>query len=251
MITHKIRMAALVLAAGLSGPAQAALHDRGSGLVYDDVLNVTWLQDANYGAGSIYDDIGINGGTAIDGRMTWQNAMNWTANLSYYDSVRKVTYDDWRLPSINPVNGTSYNYSGSAYDGSVDFGYNITNPNSELAYMFYVNLGNSGYFTTTGSVSGCFIDSSNTCLKNTGPFVNLQPFVYWSSNDDYASDASVVADFRMDEGYQSLISKDNSVCAWAVRNGDVGIAAVPEASTWVMLLVGLGLVGAAARRQRR
>jgi len=26
----------------------AELYDRGNGLIYDDVLNVTWLQDANY-----------------------------------------------------------------------------------------------------------------------------------------------------------------------------------------------------------
>ena len=26
----------------------AELHDRGGGLIYDDVLDVTWLQDANY-----------------------------------------------------------------------------------------------------------------------------------------------------------------------------------------------------------
>ena len=29
------------------GVANATLWDRGAGLIYDDVLNVTWLQDAN------------------------------------------------------------------------------------------------------------------------------------------------------------------------------------------------------------
>lgn len=40
----------LILLAGLSlaGAAQAALHDRGGGLIYDDAQNITWLQDANY-----------------------------------------------------------------------------------------------------------------------------------------------------------------------------------------------------------
>ena len=28
--------------------SQAALYDRGNGLIYDDVLDITWLQDANY-----------------------------------------------------------------------------------------------------------------------------------------------------------------------------------------------------------
>ncbi|MDP2823739.1 MAG: hypothetical protein Q8O52_13825, partial [Sulfuritalea sp.] len=49
----RLNKAALaLLAAGLlsSGVAQAALNDRGGGLIYDDVLNITWLADANYAA---------------------------------------------------------------------------------------------------------------------------------------------------------------------------------------------------------
>jgi hypothetical protein len=40
----------LALLAGMvfTGSAQATLLDRGNGLIYDDVLNITWLQDANY-----------------------------------------------------------------------------------------------------------------------------------------------------------------------------------------------------------
>jgi len=55
---------ALALLAGiaLSGAAQATLIDRGGGLIYDDVLNITWLQDANYAMTSGYD---------ADGRMNW------------------------------------------------------------------------------------------------------------------------------------------------------------------------------------
>ena len=46
-----------------TGAAQAALHDRGGGLIYDDVLNVTWLQDASYARTSGYDADG--GGTEL------------------------------------------------------------------------------------------------------------------------------------------------------------------------------------------
>ena len=40
----------LVLALGylMSGAAYAALFDRGGGLIYDNVLDVTWLSDAQY-----------------------------------------------------------------------------------------------------------------------------------------------------------------------------------------------------------
>ena len=34
--------------------ANAALYDRGNGLIYDDVLDITWLQDANYAKTSGY-----------------------------------------------------------------------------------------------------------------------------------------------------------------------------------------------------
>ena len=68
-------------------PTCAALIDRGGGLIYDEDLNITWLQDAYY---------------AGDVEMEWQVAMNWAANLSYYDTVRNVTYTDWRLPKADP-----------------------------------------------------------------------------------------------------------------------------------------------------
>ena len=39
---------AFLASAATTGTAQAALVDRGNGLLYDNVLNLTWLQDANY-----------------------------------------------------------------------------------------------------------------------------------------------------------------------------------------------------------
>ena len=89
------KLAAILTAAGLllSGAAQATLWDRGGGLIYDDVLNITWLKDANYAQTSGYD---------ADGRMNWSAANAWAAGLSYFDSVRNVTWTDWRLPTVNP-----------------------------------------------------------------------------------------------------------------------------------------------------
>jgi len=71
----------------------AELHDRGGGLIYDDVLDITWLQDTNYAMISGYDS---------DGLMNWSGAMNWAAQLVY------AGFNDWRLPRILPVNGISY-----------------------------------------------------------------------------------------------------------------------------------------------
>ena len=41
-------MRSLIFLLLLSFNATAALYDRGNGLIYDDVLDITWLQDANY-----------------------------------------------------------------------------------------------------------------------------------------------------------------------------------------------------------
>jgi hypothetical protein len=60
----------------VSANSEAALIDRGGGLIYDDDLNVTWLQFANYS--------GIT--------MTWNDAVSWADNLVYQG------YSDWRLP---------------------------------------------------------------------------------------------------------------------------------------------------------
>jgi hypothetical protein len=64
--------------------ANAALHDRGNGLIYDDSLNITWLQNANYA--------GIT--------MTWDEASTWAGELAFQG------YEDWRLPVFDCVDNT-------------------------------------------------------------------------------------------------------------------------------------------------
>ena len=92
---------AMLLVLGVAGISNAALIDRGGGLIYDSDQNITWLQDANYGEGSSYDD----GNSSSDGRMTWDNAVDWADDLEYYDSVRNVTWTEWRLPTSGTTVG--------------------------------------------------------------------------------------------------------------------------------------------------
>ena len=70
--------------------AEAVLYDRGGGLIYDDVLDITWLQHANY-----------SGNT-----MDWDEAMNWAGDLLFQG------FDDWRLPSSDS-SCTGTNCTGS------------------------------------------------------------------------------------------------------------------------------------------
>jgi len=71
-----IALIATILIFALKAPVQANLIDRGSGLIYDDDLNITWLQDAN-----------LSGVT-----MTWLVAASWADSLVFQG------FDDWRLP---------------------------------------------------------------------------------------------------------------------------------------------------------
>jgi hypothetical protein len=72
-----------------SAASQSALIDRGNGLIYDDVLDVTWMQDANYM---------VTSGFNADGLVNHTTATNWVSNLSYQG------YDDWPIPTISALN---------------------------------------------------------------------------------------------------------------------------------------------------
>ncbi|MFZ5506647.1 MAG: PEP-CTERM sorting domain-containing protein [Pseudomonadota bacterium] len=246
------RMALLALVGGLvSGAAQAALHDRGGGLVYDDVLDVTWLADANYARTSGYD---------ADGKMEWPQANDWAANLSYYDGVRGLTYDDWRLPSVRDGGQADYNFG---YAGT-DVGYNVRTVGedgtvySELAHMYFNNLGFKSSYSPSGnsqSDSGIFGNGTTGGERDgvgpNGAIVNLQSDVYWSSAA-YAPDPVTLAwVFIARQGtqgaaYQDGYGQDYERYAWAVRPGDV--AAVPEPLP--AALFGVGLLGLMLARRR-
>jgi len=237
------KTATIVLLAGLgfTGTSQASLFDRGNGLIYDNVLNVTWLQDANYAHTSGY------AGADSTGAMDWATAKTWAANLNYNGLT------GWRLASNSPINGSSFNYA-FAHDGSTDDGYNITSPSSELAYMYYVNLGLKGYFDTAGNAQsnwGIFgngiigdMNSSRSGQNNVGLVHNLQNSVYWSGSEyKYAPSPDINLDlasvFFTDVGIQVVNLKGHQYYAWAVRSGDVAAVPVP-AAFWHF---GSGLIG--------
>lgn len=204
----KIRVAALAVAATLSGTAQAALYDRGGGLIYDSDLNVTWLKDANYAKTSGFD---------ADGKMDWNQASYWTANLIYHDTVRNVTYADWRLPTTTDTGPAGCNL---AYSGT-DCGHNVNPASSEMAHLYFVELGNLSYYTTTGAVSGAVAGGANpySALDNTGPFTNFQSNFYWSGA--FWWDQRYAWVFETTGGYQNYYDKTYSFYALAVRPGDI------------------------------
>lgn len=115
----------------------AQLIDRGGGLIYDNVQNITWLANANYAKTSGHDD---------DTRMTWGEANAWADSLVFHDAVRNASYHDWRLPKLSDLGSPGCNYSY----GGTDCGYNVDTTSSELAHLYNVTLGNKGLVNTNG-----------------------------------------------------------------------------------------------------
>ncbi len=110
---------------------------------YDDVLNITWLVDANAAAGTIFDD----GSSAIDGFITWTNATTWAASLT----VEGIA--GWRLPNMDINNdGSVIDCTGGGVSGCSDneYGhlYHETGITTAVPAPFS-NLGNKVYWSST------------------------------------------------------------------------------------------------------
>lgn len=238
---HRLSAALLALAAAATAPqVQAALVDRGGGMLYDTVLDITWLADANFARTSGYD---------ADGRMTLAQARQWVDKLEFGG------FSDWRLPSVSRVGTEGSN--GFSYDGSTDIAYNITSTRSELSYMYYVNLGLAGEFNPDGTPRddwGVFgngtlngVDGNSYGERDVGPVRNLNAFIYWSGSTLVPNTISATFTLHTSTGVQSINGPNGQNHAWAVRSGDV--LHVPEPAT--ALLAALGLGGTTLLRRRR
>lgn len=164
--------------------SDAALLDRGGGLVYDTVNDITWLQDANYAQTS---------GFHATGRMSWHVAMSWAAGLSYNDTARNTTWNDWRLPRARET---------------------------ELSEPCY------GYTCSTSEV-GHFYHSEGIKGGSPGPFINFKPTAYWTETGRAPMPGhawTFAFGVGAGEGIQDHtgVLEDGLVAfAWAVRDGDV------------------------------
>lgn len=231
---------AIVLSVGLlfATTANANLVSALGGQVVNDTdLNITWLANANLADIQAFGVSGIN----ANGAMNWNTAKLWIAAMN---TANYLGYNDWRLPTVSDIGTSGCNY---AYSGT-DCGFNVNTATGEMAHLFYDELGNKGFYNTAGvaqSGYGLFDDLANP--NDESLFTNLQSNGYWSGTE-YAPSTGFAWVFDTGDGRQYAGDKDPNLYALAVRPGQV--AAVPEPSTYTMLLAGLGLLSFTIHRRK-
>lgn len=221
--------AAALNAAVMCGVAQAALVDRGGGMVYDTTRNITWLADMNYARTSGYDS---------DGKMSWTAANTWASALVYGG------FDDWRLPTVSPLSDTGCETSDDFGSGVTQY-YGYTCSGGELGGLFITELGT----LAGGSVLDPDPSKTPEQTANLALFTNVLSVVYWSGTE-FAPNPADAWYFNSNDGRQNRAGKTGEGFALAVRDGDVA-AAVPEPSTFALAALAMGAVMVVRRRRGR
>lgn len=212
--TKKASLIALSSCLLFSAVSEGALINRGGGMIYDDVLDITWLQDANYM---------VTSGASASSFVNKATASTWVSNLVFGG------YDDWRLPTMQSGTGGSYD-TGFSFNGTTDRGFHNDGTNNELGYMFYENLSNISYFSPGGIGNQPGSDSFNSSFTD-GASGELYSFenigmTDWAdpSNNPFANASW---GFHMQNlngvatGEIQIHGLFGGLSVWAVRDGDV------------------------------
>lgn len=244
MHVHALPILAAALA--FASTSEAKLHDRGNGLIFDDVLDITWLQDANLPATETFDlppdagYFGSSGAVVLDYALTWIDAMN---RHSYKG------FSNWRLPTVRPAAGGDFSIPGG-YDPETDLAYQIGATNNELAYMYYVNLGLIGHYSQPGSTGPSLPASPGGAVVGVDGITiyNLQTLPYWTSTK-VNWDINFLPQPIAVLGGNAVVSNWLYYRAWAVRDGDV--TTIPEPGQLSLLIAGCALLAGKLRRRVR
>ncbi len=209
-----------------------AATDASAVYLYDKTLDITWLRDAN---ANVTGKVTADANASVNGAMNWNTAMSWATNLVTGSGATAIS--DWRLPTM-----TDPAADENCSSGCINSGYTPATSSSEMASLFFGTLGNKYYYDANGNAQLGY------GLINAGSFQNMQTSVYWLGTE-YASRTTNTWQFNTGMGWQYSFSKEQSLFATAVRPGDV-LAPVPEPEAYAMLLAGLGVIGAVARRRQ-
>ena len=223
-ILRRLALCSASLVAATAG--QAALVNRGSDMVYDDVLNVTWVRNASLcrtldNCLNRLDD----SRTGVVSGMRWNDAHEWASTLVFRG------YDDWRLPwaSVSKKTGPVGDF------GVVDCATasELECRDNEMGYMYAHNLQNLGEVALYNIQGEGWSGTAQGGVGGTSDGSVQWAFNFRSGRDDQA------------------FGNVYGMMAWAVRDGDVSDSgpALPKPST--LALAGAALFVLASNRMRR
>lgn len=226
---QKLRVLALIFL--LPTAAQAQLQSRdlnGDGQVdayYDSQQDISWLADANY-AGTL----GLGGGTDALGYSIPAGYARLSVERSWVQQFDVYGVTGWRLPQV--FASTAPSLGGACPAGFICSGF--VSLESELTRL-YAQLG--GDLSMFQNVQSRYWAGP----YGTGPAGSTGSFAQVFNS---ASGTSFGTD-EVDVPFASMM-----LAVWAVRSGDVAtVAAVPEPSTYALMLAGLACVGWVSRRR--
>jgi hypothetical protein len=175
--TALLPFAAFVLLA-FSLQAASGLIDRGNGLIYDDVLDITWLQNADLFAtqeGPHYNN-------------DWVDQVLWIDNLVY------AGFNDWRPASMSVSASAGQPWAPWAYAPSIvdcDPTSGTTEAecmDNELGYMYFYNLDGILGRTDFGGDPGHFDSGIDITTPSGITFRNLNTTYYSSTTMQFIFD---------------------------------------------------------------
>jgi hypothetical protein len=179
------------------------------------------------------------------GRATYRGAL---AFISYLNSTSYGGTQQWHLPAL--LNTATCDLTNFTYSGT-NCGYNVNTANSEMARVYYTELGRIAKFDADGFTNGGYgifnNDGAQTSSVPVPPFSNVQSDAYWlglTYNDAQAWS------FATSDGVQGNVSKAGLGFAWAVAPGNVQITTSPVPLPAPVWLIGSGLACLAFRLRR-
>jgi hypothetical protein len=222
----KILLACLLLSSLTSITAQALMLDRGMGLMYDNVLNVTWPHGSCH-----IKTIGYSG----TGLMDWVSEDTWVTNLNFEGLT------GWRLPTYTSINGSGFNYNTSS-NGITDISSNISSAKNDSVNSHNVNMTANDYYSAssmTQSDFGFFSNSTYGNQNNTDLAANLQSHAYglYPEPGTYSRFPADVWALILGDGNLALDPKHYHKAVWPPRPLD--FVAVSELSSFWLLSIGL------------
>ncbi len=181
----------------------------GGQAVYDDVLDITWLTDANIAASETFGVSGILTG----GGMHWDTALEW---IDAMNAAVYLGFSNWRLPHMD-VNG----------DGTViecSFGGIAGCSDNEMGHLYW---------------------ESGITAASPGTFSGLQSNQHWSDLEgtDFANTAWAI-NFGSGNNNSGVSFQNNNFFTLVVHDGNLSQVPVPlPAAVWLLGSVLLGLAG--------